>query len=91
MLSPKTGREDSVTDNDFEIPRTIHPVNLIVHHAQKSEIEEAMVKQEHGMKDALELFYACNFIPSQQNPPESYTAPTSEAPVFSQGRIILKP
>jgi len=27
-----------------------------VHHAQKSEIEEAMVKQEHGMKDAPELF-----------------------------------
>jgi hypothetical protein len=33
-----------------------------VHHAQKSEIEEAMVKQEHGMKDELELFNAWNFI-----------------------------
>jgi hypothetical protein len=51
--SPKTGREDSVTRHDFEIPRSIPPVNLIVHHAEKSEIEEAMVKQEHGMKDAL--------------------------------------
>jgi hypothetical protein len=40
-----------------------------VQHAQKSEIEEAMVKQEQGMKDARELFYAWNFIPSQQNPP----------------------
>jgi len=52
----KTGREDSVTRHDFEIPRSIHPVNLIVHHAEKSEIEEAMVKQEYGMKDTIELF-----------------------------------
>jgi len=27
-----------------------------VHHAEKSEIEEAMVMQEYGMKDTLELF-----------------------------------
>jgi len=29
---------------------------MIVHHAEKSEIEEAMVKQEYGMKDTIELF-----------------------------------
>jgi hypothetical protein len=63
LRSPKTGRVDSVTRPDFEIPRSIHPVNLIVHHAQKSEMEEAMIKQEHGMKDTLELLYAWNFIP----------------------------
>jgi hypothetical protein len=56
ILSSKIVREDSVNGHDFEIPRSTHPVNLIVQGKQKSEIEEAMAKQEHGMKDALELF-----------------------------------
>ena len=53
---PKIRKKDIVTGNDFEIPREINPINQIVQFKQKCEIEEAMAKQEDGIKDALELF-----------------------------------
>jgi hypothetical protein len=53
---PKIKKKDIVTGNDFEIPREINPINKIVQINQKSEIEEAMAKQEAGIKDALDLF-----------------------------------
>ena len=53
---PKIRKKDIITENDFEIPREINPINQIVKFKQKSEIEEAMAKQEDGIKDALDLF-----------------------------------
>jgi hypothetical protein len=53
---PKIRKKDIVTGKGFEIPRKINPVNQIVKIKQKSEIEEAMAKQNVGIKDALDLF-----------------------------------